>query len=215
MVSLQHVLHVIACERGNPLHEFDTILEDVVICLTSQKQTEMLQAAYRRINNMDKVCVKQVTTEFPKEDADAESPNKLEDSLSESLFSNSFTKYFEKKLKGIKECVQEDTRLASENKNANRSYCPQFLEFIEKHIAEMPLWSGVLLGNLERYQTNSSQNETQENTPLFLSFSSENSKSEGFIKSAMRNLKQEDFPGRKRLRADVFVHENYDRIRRH
>ena len=30
----------------------------------------------------------------------------------------------------------------------------------------MPLWSGVLLGNLERYQTNSSQNETQENTPL-------------------------------------------------
>ena len=51
-------------------------------------------------------------------------------------------------------------------------------------------------------------------TPLFLSFSSENSKSEGFTKSAMRNLKQEDFPGRKRLRADVFVHENYDRIRR-
>ena len=84
MVSLQHVFHVIACERGNPLHEFDTILEDVVICLTSQKQTEMLQAAYRRvsgqINNMDKVCVKQVTTEFPKEDADAESPNKREDS---------------------------------------------------------------------------------------------------------------------------------------
>ena len=28
----------------------------------------------------------------------------------------------------------------------------------------------------------------------------------------MRNLKQGDFPGRKRLRADVFVHENYDRI---
>ena len=204
--------------NARTLYEFDTILEDVVIFLTSQKQTEMLQAAYRRvsgrINNMDKVRVKQVTTEFPKEDADAESPNKLEDSLSESLFSNPFTKYFEKKLKGIKERVQEDSRLAGENKNANRSYCPHFLEFIEKHIAEMPLWSGVLLGNLERYQTNSSQNETQENTPLFLAFSSENSKSEGYIESAMRNLKQEDFPGRKRLRADVFVHENYDRIRR-
>ena len=52
---------------------------------------------------MDKVRVKQVTTEFPKEDADAESPNKLEDWLSESLFSNPFTKYFEKKLKDIKE----------------------------------------------------------------------------------------------------------------
>ena len=85
------------------LYEFDTILKDVVICLTSQKQTEMLQVAYRRvsgrINNMDKVRVKQVTTEFPKEDADAESPNKLEDSLSETLFSNPFTKYFEKKNK--------------------------------------------------------------------------------------------------------------------
>ncbi|CAB3998959.1 ---NA--- [Paramuricea clavata] len=30
----------------------------------------------------------------------------------------------------------------------------------------------------------------------------------------MRNLKQEDFSGRKRLRADTFVHENYSRIRR-
>ena len=71
----------------------------------------MLQAVYRRvfgrINNMDKVRVKQVTTEFPKEDTDAESVNKLGDSLSESLFSNPFIKYLEK-LKGIKECVQVD-----------------------------------------------------------------------------------------------------------
>ena len=99
--------------NARTLYEFDTILEDVLICLTSQKQTEMLQAAYRRlsgrINNMDKVRVKQVTTEFPKEDADAESPNKLEDSLSESLFSNPFTK------KGIKARVQEDMRLAGKN----------------------------------------------------------------------------------------------------
>ena len=84
----------------------------VVICLRSQKQTEMLQVVYRRvsgrINNMDKVRVKQVTTEFLKEDTDAESVNKLEDLLSESLFSNPFVKYFEKKLKGIKECVQID-----------------------------------------------------------------------------------------------------------
>ena len=29
----------------------------------------------------------------------------------------------------------------------------------------------------------------------------------------MRNLKQEDFSGRKRLRADTFVYENYSRIR--
>ena len=30
----------------------------------------------------------------------------------------------------------------------------------------------------------------------------------------MRQLKQEDFPGKKRMRADVFALENYERIRR-
>jgi ubiquitin C-terminal hydrolase len=48
----------------------------------------------------------------------------------------------------------------------------------------------------------------------FLSFTSANSKTEGYVEGVMRNLKQEDFPGRKYLRADVFVSENYERIRR-
>ncbi|CAB4032869.1 ubiquitin carboxyl-terminal hydrolase 26 29 37, partial [Paramuricea clavata] len=48
----------------------------------------------------------------------------------------------------------------------------------------------------------------------FLSCTSANSKTEGYVEGVMRNLKQEDFPGQKYLRADVFVSENYERIRR-
>ena len=78
----------------------------------------------------------------------------------------------------------------------------------------MPLVPGILLGKLEKYQSKSSQNKIHDDETLFLSFSPANSKSEGYMESTMRNLKQEDFAGRKCLRADVFVHENYDRIRR-
>ena len=80
----------------------------------------------------------------------------------------------------------------------------------------MPLWLGVLLGRLDRYQEDSSRNKKETCDPVnkFLSFSSANAKSEGYIEGAMRNLKQEDFAGRKRLRSDAFVSENYSRIRR-
>ncbi len=80
----------------------------------------------------------------------------------------------------------------------------------------MPLWSGVLLGRLERYQEDLGANERGklDSFNQFLSFSSANAKSEGYIEGAMRNLKEEDFPGKKHLRADTFVSENYTRIRR-
>ena len=78
----------------------------------------------------------------------------------------------------------------------------------------MPLWSGVLLGSLDRYVDESlSEYDNLDNYP-YLSFKSENARTEGYIEGMMRNLKQEDFPGRRRLRADAFVLENYPRIRR-
>ncbi len=40
------------------LHEFDTILEDIVVCLSGQKQTKMLLVAYHelsvQVKNMNK-----------------------------------------------------------------------------------------------------------------------------------------------------------------
>ncbi|CAB4021707.1 Hypothetical predicted protein [Paramuricea clavata] len=36
--------------------------------------------------------------------------------------------------------------------DANRSYCPELFNFLKSYLHEMPLWSGVLLGSLDRYQ---------------------------------------------------------------
>ena len=73
------------------------------------------------------------------------------------------------------------------------------------------MWSGVLLGSLERYKENRvPKSQNPETKHHFLSFTSANSKTEGYVEGVMRNLKQEDFLGRKYLRADVFVSENYN-----
>ncbi len=51
----------------------------------------------------------------------------------------------------MEERVQQDSMLADEDAKTNRSYCLPFFEIIKKHIAEVPLWSGILLGKLQRY----------------------------------------------------------------
>ena len=96
--------------------------------------------------------------------------------------------------------------------DANRSYCPEFFNFLKSYLHEMPLWSGVLLGSLDRYQLTLDRDDLQDYP--YLSFKSANAKTEGYIECAMRNLKQDYFPGRSRLRPDAFVLENYQRIRR-
>jgi hypothetical protein len=86
-------------------------------------------------------------------------------------------------------------------------------ELEESYLPEMPLWSGVLLGSLDRYICHSpSEYDNLDDYP-YLSFKSASARTEGYIEGMMRNLKQEDFPGRRRLRPDIFVFENYPRIR--
>ena len=105
-----------------------------------------------------------------------------------------------------------DDNIENEAKD-NRSYWPTFMDSIKSYLPEMALWSGVLLGSLEQYKENSGRKpQNLITTQPFLSFSSANSKTEGYIEGAMRNLKQENFPGRKHLRPDAFVLENYRRI---
>ena len=89
------------------------------------------------------------------------------------------------------------------------------MDFVKSYLPEMALWSGVLPGSLERYRENSGRKpQNLKTTQPFLSFSSANSKTEGYIEGAMRNLKQEDFLGCKHLRPDAFVLENYRQIQR-
>jgi hypothetical protein len=121
---------------------------------------------------------------------------------------NPLVDYFETKLSNIEKRVENNSMQAPDALADNRSYSPQFLTFIKKYLTEMPLWSGVLLGRLDRYRKDPCTTKKRE-VNNFLSFSSTNTKSAGYIKGPMRNLKQEDFSGRKRLRADTFVYENY------
>ena len=88
----------------------------------------------------------------------------------------------------------------SDQYERNRSCCPEFLEFMQLFVCKMPLWCGVLL-RLDRYKNTATSHEPKdESNQTFLSFKSENAKSEGY----MRQLKQEDFPGKKRMQADAF-----------
>ena len=205
--------------NAQTLHEFDTILEDVVVCLSSKKQTKMLSVAYQRlsgrIRNMNKDC-KINLTDFETELEDVRIAIHDEDIENDTKQGNPFINYFEKKLSSVEVRIRKDDMQASNKEKDNRNYCPQFLIFLKKYLAEMPLWSGVLLGRLERYQEDLGANERGklDSFNQFLSFSSANAKSEWYIEGAMRNLKQEDFPGKKHLRADTFVSENYTRIRR-
>jgi ubiquitin C-terminal hydrolase len=199
------------------LQEFDAVLEDFAVCLSSKKQNGTSLVAYTKLNeriqNMNKngeINLKDFETEVE----DVTVQRQEDDIVDRTERGNPFSDYFNKKLNDIE--MRMDAIQDSENERDNRSYCPQFLVFIKRYVVEMPLWSGVLLGKLDRYREDLGCKALGNIKPpdQFLSFSSANAKSEGYIEGAMRNLKQEDFAGRKRLRADSFVSENYDRIRR-
>ena len=160
-----------------------------------------------RVNHMEKesnIDLKDFETE--KESVTIQSQE--DDIENETKSGNPLVDYFETKLSNIEKRVEKDSMQAPDTLADNRSYSPQLWTFIKKYITEMPLWSGVLLGRLDRYRKDPCTTKKRE-VNNFLSFSSVNAKSEGYIEGAMRNLKQEDFSGRKRLRADTFVYENY------
>ena len=169
--------------NAQTLHELDTILEDVVVCLSSKKQTKNLTTAYcrltGRIHNMENDCNINLA-DFQKEmkDVKIESDECIADHWGKSC--NPFVEYFEKKVAAVETNVSKDMVQSSIAQNNNRSYCPQFLIFVKKWIPEMPLWSGILLGRLECYQTGSSEDEKRKSLAAnrFLSFSSANAKSE-------------------------------------
>ncbi len=76
-----------------------------------------------------------------------------EESIDEKVkYGNPFINYFEKKVSSIETRLKQDTMQASNELKDNRSYCPELLIFIKNYLPEMPLWSGVLFGRLERYR---------------------------------------------------------------
>ncbi len=201
------------------LDEFNTILKDAAVCLMSRFLLDKVQDSYKnitgRVEKIGKTKIDDVVDDACKFDDTIPTDGTGESFVPAST--NPFNVHFENLLNPILKQIEVDNESQSDQYEDNRSFCPEFFTFIRLHICEMPLWSGVLLGSLNRYnkmEISKSQEEKLVSDEAFLSYKSANAKSEGYIEGVMRQLKQEDFPGKKRMRADAFALENYERIRR-
>ena len=128
-----------------------------------------------------------------------------------------FNIHFDNILNPITAEIEVDNKMDSDHFEENRSSCPEFFTFMQSYITEMPLWSDILLGSQERFNKTGNikaQEKKPNSDETFLSYKSANAKPGGYIEGVMRLLKQEDFPGKKRMRADAFASENYERIQR-
>ena len=176
-------------------------------CWTKIKTRLSYECIWRKIHSMEKNDGLQLDQTAIKDEKDL--PSEVD--CTASLANNPFNKHFEGMIKDIGDKISNTSD--GQNTKSNRSCCPQFFRFIQSYLPEMPLWSGVLLGSLDRYKKTTEAHELSNDHP-YLSITSANAKSEDYIEGAMRHLKQEDFPGKKRLRPDDFVSQNYKRIRR-
>jgi hypothetical protein len=125
--------------NARPLHEFVTILEDIVVCLSCKKQTRMCLVSFRkhsgRVNHMEKesnIDLKDFETE--KESVTMQSQE--DDIENETKPGNPLVDYFKTKLSNIEKCVEKDSMQAPDALADNRSYSPQLLTFIKKYLTE-------------------------------------------------------------------------------
>ena len=205
--------------NASTLEEFNVILKDVTVCLMSKYLVDKVQDSYKnitgRVEKMGKYKIDNVVDHAGECDGTI-SKDTTKESCVPSL-KNPFENHFENLLNPIIVEIDIDNNGQSGCYEENRSWCPEFLAFIRSYVCEMPLWSGVLLGSLDLYSKtgcSTSPDEKDQSNEAFLSYRSANAKSEGYIEGVMRQLKQEDFPGKKRMRADAFALENYERIKR-
>ena len=205
--------------NASTLGEFDVVLKDATVCLKSKFLLDKVQASYdnivKRVKTIGTNTVDDIVNNAG--EFDDTIPTDASGESSVPVSTNPFSLHFRNLLNPIIDQIDVDNKRQSDQSVENRSWCPEFFEFMRSHIHEMPLWSGVLLGSLDRYKKMESHDAHKENNnsdEAFLSYKSANAKSEGYIEGVMRQLKQEDFSGKKRIRADAFALENYNRIRR-
>ena len=205
--------------NASTLEEFNIILKDITVCLMSKYLVDKVQDSYKnitgRVEKMGKCKIDDVINHAGEFDGTIAKDTTRDNCV--SPLKNPFENHFENLLNPIIAEVDIDNKGRTGCCVKNRSWCPEFLSFIRSYICEMPLWSGVLLGSLDRYSKtgcSTSHEKKDQSKEAFLSYKSANAKSEGYIEGVMRQLKQEDFPGKKRMRADAFALENYERIRR-
>ena len=93
--------------------------------------------------------------------------------------------YYKKAILNLREKVEKLSR-SHEKEKRNRTYCPRFFSFIEELLPEMPLWSSVLLGSLDRYiKDPESIPSAPGHDKRYMSYLTANNKSEGHVEGAM------------------------------
>ena len=201
------------------MEDFDTILNDIAMCLNCKYQNPEMMKCFDKIwKKIDKLHPSQTADVDPPEGKDHHNQRcvnvseDMETNVSASKMESPLHRYYNNLVTNLRGRAEEIADNSERNK-LNRTYCPAFFSFIEDLLPEMPLWSSVLLGSLDRY-SRTPGTSTDDKDSKYMSYLSANNKSEGYVEGAMKQLKQEDFGGLKRLRVDEFVSENYKRIRR-
>jgi hypothetical protein len=84
----------------------------------------------------------------------------------------------------------------------NACFNMRLLEYINYTLPTCPFWTGILLGTFERYNLPSYPTSA-------VTFKEVKSRTQGHIDNYFKNLKFDDFRGRKHLRADEFLLQQY------
>ncbi len=163
------------------LDEFNTILKDAAVCLMSRFLLDKVQDSYKNITGrVEKIGKTKIDVVV--DDACKFNDTIPTDGTGESFVpasTNPFNVHFENLLNPIIKQIEVDSESPSDQYEENRSFCPEFFTFIRLHICEMALWSGVLLGSLNRYnkmEISKSQEEKLVSDEAFLSYKSANAK---------------------------------------
>ena len=138
--------------NASTLEEFNIILKDITVCLMSEYLVDKVQDSYKnitvRVEKMGKCKIDDVINHAGEFDGTIATDTTRDNCV--SLLKNPFENHFENLLNPIIAEVHIDNKGQSGCWVKNRSWCPEFLSFIRSYICEMPLWSGVFLGSLDR-----------------------------------------------------------------
>ena len=140
--------------NASTLEEFDMTLKDATVCLMSTFLEARVHDSYNKITGrVEKIGLEKIDDVV--ENACEFNHNIPTDATGESsmpALTNPFNINFDNILNPVTAEIEVDNKSDSNRFEENRSWCPEFFTFMRSYITEMPLWSGVLLGSLERFK---------------------------------------------------------------
>ena len=140
--------------NASTLEEFDMTLKDATVCLMSTFLEARVHDSYNKISGrVEKIGLENIDNVV--ENACEFNHSIRTDATGESsvpALTNPFNINFDNILNPVTAEIEVDNKSDSNRFEENRSWCPEFFTFMRSYITEMPLWSGVFLGSLERFK---------------------------------------------------------------